>query len=542
MKKRNYILSILALVISFTACQDDVELPTTSNQEVNLPSRSIAPTFFDWETADFMPTPAGQARIDPPWHGQGSLSYMYGEDVLTDIKASDGWELLYSTFDANAPAPLINPYFILYNKYRGLMRIFFYLTTETITPSSQLEGELSILSSQPSSLLNFMGKDFIDASQITSTYVHSQLKTRNNTPPLASNRWYMMQYELAYDPNISQYRYDNIYFYWNLRYHNEQFIKIKGEVQGDITGTLGAASSSSNSKLSDLVTTAGKGVLAGIGSDFLEKNKINTPGAASNNKLGLPNSVFNNIVKGVGNALSSASGSFIGAAVNLLSAVIGGSSSKAVPISFDLNADMTLDGTLTSEGAFPSTPITFWIPGTIGLTSAPNYIPLYNKPLGIINFKGKPDIIVNYEEHRDTYIYDDGSTVLELWRTRHYYEFEKKDYSSYLQINPEVLKIADVEIEGQDIVVEYTNVGYTSVINDEEYLYNHVAINPTQFSTSYEPETSLVGTSPKRCGVRFAIRVTPHDGSPSSLILKTFLLNEVYHRRYFVDGQEQQFK
>ena len=335
---------------------------------------------------------------------------------------------------------------------------------------------------------------------------------------------------MVYDAisNISQYRYDNIYFYWNLRYHNEQFIKIKGEVQGDITGTLGAASSSSNSKLSDLVTTAGKGVLAGIGSDFLEKNKINTPGAASNNKLGLPNSVFNNIVKGVGNALSSASGSFIGAAVNLLSAVIGGSSSKAVPISFDLNADMTLDGTLTSEGAFPSTPITFWIPGTIGLTSAPNYIPLYNKPLGIINFKGKPDIIVNYEEHRDTYIYDDGSTVLELWRTRHYYEFEKKDYSSYLQINPEVLKIADVEIEGQDIVVEYTNVGYTSVINDEEYLYNHVAINPTQFSTSYEPETSLVGTSPKRCGVRFAIRVTPHDGSPSSLSLKTFLLRSCF--------------
>ena len=125
MKKESYISFILAGIFSLSACQDSVELTETSSQEVNLESRSVTPAYFDWETADFMPTPKGQARIDPPWHGQGSLAYMYGDDVLTDIKASDGWELLYSTFDANASAPLVNPYFILYNKYRGLMRIFF---------------------------------------------------------------------------------------------------------------------------------------------------------------------------------------------------------------------------------------------------------------------------------------------------------------------------------------------------------------------------------------------------------------------------------
>ena len=281
----------------------------------------------------------------------------------------------------------------------------------------------------------------------------------NNTPPLASNRWYMMQYELAYDPTISQYRYNDINFYWNLKYHNELFVNIRGEVKGDLVGTLGAASSSSNNKLSDLITTAGKGVLAGIGSDFLEKNKNNAAGAASNNKLGMPNSVFDNVMKGVNAALSAATGNFVGGAVNLLSAIIGGSSSQAIPISFDLSANMALEGTVTSEGAFPSTPITFWVPGTIGITSAPNYIPLYNKPLGVINFNGKPDIIVNHIHSEETYTYNDGSTVLDLWRTQDQYDIEQKDYSSYLQINPEVLKIADVEIESQDLIVEYSTFG-----------------------------------------------------------------------------------
>lgn len=538
MKKESYISFILAGIFSLSACQDSVELTETSSQEVNLESRSVTPAYFDWETADFMPTPKGQARIDPPWHGQGSLAYMYGDDVLTDIKASDGWELLYSTFDANASAPLVNPYFILYNKYRGLMRIFFYLTTETITPSSQLEAELSVLSSKPSSLLNFMGKDFIDASQITKSYVHSQLKTVNNTPPLASNRWYMMQYELAYDPTISQYRYNDINFYWNLKYHNELFVNIRGEVKGDLVGTLGAASSSSNNKLSDLITTAGKGVLAGIGSDFLEKNKNNAAGAASNNKLGMPNSVFDNVMKGVNAALSAATGNFVGGAVNLLSAIIGGSSSQAIPISFDLSANMALEGTVTSEGAFPSTPITFWVPGTIGITSAPNYIPLYNKPLGVINFNGKPDIIVNHIHSEETYTYNDGSTVLDLWRTQDQYDIEQKDYSSYLQINPEVLKIADVEIESQDLIVEYSTFG-PSYKDTGNYLYEKISINSTHFYKTYDPETLHNGTSPGRCGVRFAVRVTPHDGSPSSLIVKTFLLNRVDHTKNYFNGKEQ---
>lgn len=527
-------LSIICagLMLITSSCQDESsELLSPSQQEFKMDSRAVVPSYFNWETIDFMPTPSNQSRIDPPWHGQGALSYMYGEDVLQDIKASDGWELLYSKFDANATAPIENPYFILYNKYRGIMRVYFYLTSQGIVTSSYLENELSIISNKRSTLLNFLGKEFVDATETPQSYVQAQLKTNNGTPPLASNRWYMMQYELAYDPNISQYSYTDIKLCWNLNYHDITKVNIGGTLTGDISGTLGASSSNSGKSLNEVVKTAGTGAIAAIGSEYLEKNKISDPDSKTNNKLGMSNNLFNNITKGVNAALSSAVGDFPNAAIKFLSAIIGGSST-ATPICLNLNAKMELDGTTSGTGAIPSTPLTFWLPGTMNMASAPNYIPIYNKPLGVINFIGKPDIIIEHEHHEDPFIWDDGDLYLELTQRHDYYTLPNNiDYSAYLIINPEIKKIATVTIEKQDLVVE----SYGS----ETYLYSNISINPKEFISWYDPVTSSGGTSPKRCGVRFAIRIIPHDGSPSSLILKTFTLNQIIHTTNYINGWQQ---
>lgn len=62
-------------------------------------TRAVPTLYFDWENVDWMPTPAGQSRIPTPWVGQGSLAGSYDLTIVNDHKASDGWELLYSTFD-----------------------------------------------------------------------------------------------------------------------------------------------------------------------------------------------------------------------------------------------------------------------------------------------------------------------------------------------------------------------------------------------------------------------------------------------------------
>ncbi len=50
---------------------------------------------------------------------------------------------------------------------------------------------------------------------------------------------------------------------------------------------------------------------------------------------------------------------------------------------------ISLSGTSTNSGAFPSMPISFWLPGTENVINATGYVPLYNKILGVVNFKGK---------------------------------------------------------------------------------------------------------------------------------------------------------
>ena len=48
--------------------------------------------------------------------GAGSIVSNYGTDIANDRFKSDGWELVYNTFDPNAER-LSNPYFVLYRNY-----------------------------------------------------------------------------------------------------------------------------------------------------------------------------------------------------------------------------------------------------------------------------------------------------------------------------------------------------------------------------------------------------------------------------------------
>lgn len=114
---------LLFLGMTIFSCQDEItEFASYENLDNivtrNIMSRSVIPEQFDWENSDWMPTPPEQSPIPTPWIGQGSIASTYGLDIVNDRKKSEGWELMYSTF-RHEGGPLVNPYFILYNKYRG---------------------------------------------------------------------------------------------------------------------------------------------------------------------------------------------------------------------------------------------------------------------------------------------------------------------------------------------------------------------------------------------------------------------------------------
>ena len=521
-------ISSVLMGIFVVGCADEV--PTNPTEQVtntdddtpiHYASASVPTYYFNWETVDWMPTPPGQSQIPPPWIGQGALSSFYGPDIYNDFKASDGWELIYSIFGPNAAGPLNNPYFVLYNKYRGLMRIYLYLTSQGFPTSSYLQDGISISSSYSSSILNFVGQDFIDATVNQKIYTQNQPAPSDGSRPLASNRWYMMQYEIAYDPNLSQIASSNIGLNWYMNYCDISNVTLGGTIEGELKGTIGAASSSSSNILSTFTSkgkAVGSGVLAGVGKKVIDDVKIDSTGK---NKLGLPVGMFKNLITDVDKAYNN----LPGAVFSFLSAVLGGKSGGPTPVNFTMKANIEMNGTITNSGAFPSTPILFPVPGTQG-TPTQGYVPLYNKILGVVNFNGIPTIETSLKIGSFTGV--DPWNGYQYTNTTYTLTFPTPNFSSYLIINPEVKKIANVVIEKQDVVTIIKNHNMTT--NGIFYLEpGYVFINPPSYcwQTGYtEQGTSLPIEPPFDIGVRFTIKVTPLDGSPSSTIIKTFKLQE----------------
>ena len=305
---RLHLLAILAAITIVSCTSDTVD--TEPVIPVTPQTRAIPTPTFDWANAEWMPVPAGQSAIPSPWNGAGSISYTYGMDITNDRYPNAGWELLYNTFDANASGPLVNPYFVLYNKYRGILRIYLYLTTEFVATSSYLQDGISVVSDHQTSLLSFLGKEIIDPEERYATTDYIQIQgSPDNISPMAANKWYMMQYELAYDPDITSIPYDQVQLAWYLNYCNVQTIKLGGTQEGRINGTIGAASSTTfYDEFKTAAKSTGTAVLTGIGKNFITENARDetTDSLGRNNNLGLPNYIYSTISNTINSAQAGA--------------------------------------------------------------------------------------------------------------------------------------------------------------------------------------------------------------------------------------------
>lgn len=517
---KKFKIIILALIISLQySCKDNE--PFTQSFSNNITTRAIPTPSFDWENADWMPTPNGQSRIPSPWIGQGSIAATWGIDVINDRKKADGWELVYNTFDEKASGFLTNPYFIIYNKYRGLIRIYLYITTQFIATSSYIQDEISILSNTNTSLFNFMSEGIIDPTSRNNKF--SQIQPgADDSAPLASNKWYMIQYELAYDENIYKQSYDKVQMNLNLNYYNIQSINLGGTITGSIKSNIGSSQNSFFSALGNVGTVVGTGVIAGIGEHFLDKGTINS--STGENKLGLPKEVFKPILQGVKSAISSSSSKLPGAMMNVFNSILGGTSNGPM-LNLMLDAKIKLEGTGKDSGSFPSTPISFWLPGFTFPSTAIGYIPLYTNKLGIFNVTDKISINVGGEIYYTSYPITEGGDPDEI---NQYFTFGKNDFSSYLKINPEILKDADVVIRKQDLILWFDSYDTCDVKGERTETIDGIDyfINPTKVEHYYAGDFYHLKNN--YFAVRFTIDVKPHNGTPVSTITKTFKITPDY--------------
>ncbi|MEO8887238.1 MAG: hypothetical protein ABI367_14325 [Mucilaginibacter sp.] len=479
---------------------------------------SVTPATFNWETVDWMPTPPGQSQIPPPWIGQGSIASQYGIDVVNDHKASDGWVMLYNTFDPNASGSLVNPYFILYNRYRGLMRVYLYTTSQFISPSTYIVDGLKVVSNTGSSMLNYMGTDIIDPSQNQSSFSQIEPAPIDGSQPLASNKWYMLQYEIAYDPQIAAMSYQDIQLSWFVNFNSVSTISLGGTETGTIKSAVGAPADPLDAALKNGGTVVGKAAATFVGSQIL--NNVSQTGSV-NNKVGLSNEVFTRIKGAVSSALSAATGNIPGAIYGIFSAIIGGTGDSTPTMNLNLNSTITLHGTQTSAGSFPSSPTSVYVPGSIITSSAQNFIPLYNQTLGVFNLIARPHVVA----HKNHFPDSDGlySTSYSL----------TSNMDQIMVTNPAVINTSStgayIRFSNEAVILLDPNLYFTGTTTSGSFetIGTHTAIaqtitdgDPDPLWTSYYAPYSQIAPT---VAVRVTFQVVPNNGGPVSTFVKTFL-------------------
>ena len=187
-------------------------------------------TRFDWENLEYLPLPPSEKNNIPmPWSNQAKTSFSI--DILHDYKKQDGWVLYQAT--------LREPHsFMLYNKYRGILRYYYYLIGGDMPHLKQynlLNHKMVTLGSHAdySPILNFAHQNLIDIDK-NSTHC-----TTIEQKALSDSTWYAWEYELAFDKEI--YKQDHSTFNLAFAYkmlEKKTNLTINGKTLNDLNARV----------------------------------------------------------------------------------------------------------------------------------------------------------------------------------------------------------------------------------------------------------------------------------------------------------------
>lgn len=198
------------------------------------PTKPLDATYaFDLDNAQVMPAPAGTTPLPAPWAAVATGAY--SDDIRNDHKAADGWELVFSTFTTSFLYD--HSYFILYNKYRGVLRLYYYYGAgfnPTLTGYKALASTFRLDGQQlaPTPLLNFAAQSVVDVAK------NATAASLLDTQPYTNTSWYVAQYELAYDSAIGSKNYMNLSSKWQLNGSLLTGLTLNGISQTTLPGSL----------------------------------------------------------------------------------------------------------------------------------------------------------------------------------------------------------------------------------------------------------------------------------------------------------------
>jgi hypothetical protein len=432
-----YIMSIGARPAYAQSCGNAATVPTNfstwnwEEPEQDPITKAFRPEYCNtWEAN--IGTTGGTVTKYPmkaPWVA-ASTPFLFKIGQLQDYKKANGWELIKFDFGGTRGSIAV-PYFILYHKPTGVLRVFAFLQGSgyqgvvfTMKHSSNDKHSPANLSASRSLLL--APDKYISAPESEDeilTYVSFYG---------GEQTWAMGQFTMLFDPNTSNSAFNLSAYQIQVSGMTKSDVQITGAFQYKTAGSEKAdfsfsgptsnVSTDINSGLTTVGTEATKflGSLTTLDGKLTEVNSkadnFITFAAKTENKnidivqdLGKVSSKVlkytgNPALKGLLNFASEA-GSFFSLAGSIIGLFADDPTGKASVVPTVSKGTITLSGTITSTAAKAT--INLYIPGTnqydpgsgstIPSANLNSYLPYYNCPLGIFNIKNTPAVKrINY--------------------------------------------------------------------------------------------------------------------------------------------------
>ncbi len=425
MKKKLLVLITISLIPFFFSCEkENVEIKKSSENQISKAVLMNGPivysTTFDWEHINQINT-AKNIPVAMPWYG----STFIPDRMKHCHPKGEGWEMLYNTLDHNDVLPT---YFALYNKYLGVMHLF-YIDLTNLADAEAFYTAFCVKGT--SSLMNFEGNTNYSVNKKDS-YPTIIKSTEGNIVQLnpdlgfipdkgfVKNSWYAVEVEISYE-DVSAFNDSDFYLQYLPFRGNYSAITLKGNLTGTINGTIegktsgitnliGSVGSLFNSTSNNNSVNVGNSTILGTITSSLEKAKTEaTPSFWTGLWNKIQTAVPSAAQGAITSTLTSAVNQGIKWATNPLSAFVStifsiGGSSDNVPLNkvdLKIDAKITLAGSISSQ--VPSASCDLRLPNTISTMGGYNYptLAMKNWNLGVWNVENLP--IVKYDIVNVTY-------------------------------------------------------------------------------------------------------------------------------------------
>lgn len=494
MKKLFYFILISVCLFScenISSVQEDfastsADNPELSGENLRIFNNPPIPSYaLNWETVYNLPHP--NLTIRAPW--QIGSSIRISNDILYDYKKVDGWELAYSTFSSTyAENPL---FFVLYNKFRGLLRVYYYSKNDISTTfSDYLVGNLTLMGSQYTSspVLNFASQSVINVNE-------KQLFAANLIPfKAAAYTWYAFEYELAYDPNMASRFYTQLSAVLEIDGVNVTNVNLDGESSTVLDGGTFSNSSSLN-----------------INPNFSSSNTVYNNSVIVNGNTDADKLKIGSILKnGIKSALTSG---LAGLAKNILSGLFTKTSSNSNVSKMMIDVNSTLTGTFEDDLGIQYPHLAF-----TG-TQSPIGNGTYSSPQGVFNLSNNPTIKVKKIHQRRINQY--GEEI----EPDIYYSYEVIPSSVNFIWNPAVIpSLGSVSNLKYEVILRDINQPVTFTSGTKEKSGSLAIVAGQLIKNNFYQQESI--------GVRISYKFTPSNGSNPVYNVKTFTATEQLENVY----------